>query len=276
MTTASDWSARVGEVWAEEWRRTDRAFAGLAPHLDAAIAAAAPVGAFAALDIGCGAGATAAALAAAHPRARVTGVDLSDALLAVARERHRGVPNLAFRDGDALEVGSALAPLDLLVSRHGVMFFADPAVAFARLHDATAPGGALVFSCFATVADNPWATLIAPPSASAPAYAPGPFAFADPHVPAALLAAAGWRAGPPTLMRFAYRVGEGDDPVEDAFAFLTRIGPAASRLRAAAAAERAPLADRLRDALAAQRIRAAIDFPAAAWIWTARATGERR
>ncbi len=276
MTTASDWSARVGTVWAEEWRRTDRAFAGLAPHLDAAIRAAAPAGAFAALDIGCGAGATAAALAATHPQATVTGVDLSHDLLAVAADRHRDLPNLAFRHGDALDTAAALAPIDLSVSRHGVMFFADPVDAFARLHAATAAGGTLVFSCFAPVADNPWATLVAPAPAPSADYAPGPFALADEGAASAILADAGWRDAQAQLVRFGYRVGEGDDPVADAFAFLARIGPAARLLRDAAPADRAALVTRLHNALAAQRNGGVIDFPAAAWIWTARATGERR
>jgi len=37
MTSAGDWTGRVGHVWAAEWRRTDRSFADLARHLDAAI-----------------------------------------------------------------------------------------------------------------------------------------------------------------------------------------------------------------------------------------------
>ena len=274
MTTALDWRSRVGTVWAEEWRNTDRAFAGLAPHLGAAIHAAAPAGPFAALDIGCGAGATAAALAAARPDAHVTGADLSADLVAVAEARHRHA-NLAFRIGDALDTAAALAPLDLLVSRHGVMFFADPVAAFARLRGATRSGGRIVFSCFAAVADNPWATLVTPAAEGASDYVPGPFAFADPDRCAAILAAAGWVEATPTLVRFAYRVGEGDDPVADAMAFLTRIGPAASRVRDAAAADRPALLARLSTALAAQRNGRVVDFPAAAWVWTAGATGER-
>lgn len=276
MTTAADWRTRVGSVWAEEWRRTERAFADLAPRLDETIRATAPIGAFAALDIGCGVGSTAAALADARPDARVVGVDLSDDLLAVARARHVSRPTLTFVQGDALDVAATLAPLDLLVSRHGVMFFADPAAAFARLRSATAPGGALVFSCFAAMTDNPWATLVAPAEAlaSAPRQAPGPFAFAEEDRVAALLSGAGWRDARAHRVAFAYRLGAGDDPVADAVAFLTRIGPAASRLREAAPADRPALATRLRDALAAQRNGSVIDFPAAAWIWTARATGE--
>ncbi|MEH3159934.1 MAG: class I SAM-dependent methyltransferase [Sphingomonas taxi] len=275
MTSAIDWRAQVGTIWAEEWRRTDRAFAGLVPHLDAAIRSAAAAEAFAALDIGCGAGATAAALAAARPDAQVTGVDLSGDLLAVARERHGGMPNLDFIHADAIDAAATLAPLDLLFSRHGVMFFADPHAAFARLRAATRPGGALVFSCFAALADNPWATLLAPAAPPPAGYIPGPFAFADPAATHAILTAAGWDAAEPTPIRFAYRVGEGDDPVEDGLAFFARIGPAARLLRDAAPAERPLLADRLRAALAAQRNGAVVDFPAAAWIWTARATWEQ-
>ncbi|NYD92239.1 class I SAM-dependent methyltransferase [Sphingomonas melonis] len=274
MTTTSDWTGRVGTVWAEEWRRTDRAFAALAPHLDAAIRAAAAPGPITALDIGCGAGGTAAALAAARPDARVIGADLSPDLIAVARTRHAALANLAFHHGDALAVAADHAPLDLLVSRHGVMFFTDPVAAFVRLRAATRPGGHIVFTCFAPVDDNRWATLITPATPRA-SYAPGPFAFADPDATAASLTAAGWGNATPTLVRFAYRVGAGDDPVADAADFLTRIGPAASRLRDAAAADRPALAARLRAALAAQRNGRVVDFPAAAWVWTARATGER-
>lgn len=275
MTGATDWTGRVGDVWAQEWRRTDRSFADLAPHLDAAILAAAPGGAFTALDIGCGAGATAAALASRRPDAQVIGVDLSSPLLDVTRARFAGHANLHLRHGDALAAVERAAPLDLLCSRHGVMFFPDPAAAFARLHAASRAGTALVFSCFAGIDDNPWATLLADPPPATEAYSPGPFAFADPRWTTALLEEAGWRSAAPRLIRFSYIVGGGDDPIADAAAFLSRIGPAARLLRDADGAARQALLDRLHRRLAAQRNGATIAFPAAAWIWTARATGER-
>lgn len=56
MTSASDWTGAVGDMWAAEWRRTDRSLADLSRHPDAAIFAAAPPGPFRALDIGCGRG----------------------------------------------------------------------------------------------------------------------------------------------------------------------------------------------------------------------------
>lgn len=138
MTVAADWAGRVGDVWAEEWRRTDRAFAGLAPHLDAAILDAVPPGPFTALDIGCGAGATSLALAAARPDARIVGVDLSSELVELARRRTEQLGNCRFGAGDVLAHAAAVRP-DLLVSRHGVMFFADPHAAFAALRRAAAP-----------------------------------------------------------------------------------------------------------------------------------------
>mgnify|MGYP006173084619 CR=1 FL=1 len=94
MTDASEWRGRVGEAWAEEWRRTDRSLApvqaALLDTLVPRLCASAEV-----LDIGCGAGSTSLALAEARPDARVTGLDLSEALVAAARERAAG------RAGDA-------------------------------------------------------------------------------------------------------------------------------------------------------------------------------
>ncbi|MFW1499249.1 SAM-dependent methyltransferase, partial [Vibrio parahaemolyticus] len=60
------------------------------------------------------------------------------------------------------------APVDLYVSRHGVMFFADLPQAFAHLARLAAPGARFVFSCFRAAAQNVWASGLAallPPSA---------------------------------------------------------------------------------------------------------------
>jgi len=276
MTTPADWSDRVGRSWAEEWRRTDRSFAGLAPSLDAAIRDAAPAGAFAAIDVGCGAGTTSFALAAARADAAIVGVDVSADLVAAALQRRGAAARPGFVVGDAVAFAAARAgAVDLILSRHGVMFFDDPAQAFATFHRAMRPGGRIVFSCFAAIADNPWATLVAPAPAASGRYAPGPFAFADEAATRALLDAAGWVDATATRVAFAYRAGAGADPVEDALAFLARIGPSAAWLRDAPPGEHADRVARLRTALAAQRKHDVIDFPAAAWIWTARATGER-
>jgi len=275
MTGASDWLGRVGDVWASEWERTDRSFADLAVSLDAAILAAAPAGAGTALDIGCGAGATSIALAAARPDLSVIGVDLSQAQLAVARARAADFGNLEFVEGDVLSAAAARAPIDLFVSRHGVMFFPDPVAAFAALHAAAAPGARLVFSCFRTPEENAFSQEIeravtgAPPSPRGTA--PGPYAFADPARVAAILAAAGWADAKPRAVDYRHRAGQGADPIGEALAYFSRIGSAAPLLRAMAPAERAAALTRIAAVCARHRRANAVDFPAAAWLWTARA-----
>lgn len=266
MTAAADWRARVGDVWAAEWRRTDRSFADLSRRLDAAILAAAPRDRARVLDVGCGAGATSAALAAARPDLAITGVDLSGPLVAIARAR---VPSATFLVADAASDPLPVRP-DLLVSRHGVMFFADPVAAFARLHHIAAPGARLVFSCFAARSRNAFAGALveevtgATPPDDSP-YAPGPFGLASRDRTAAVLAHAGWRDAEAERVDFAYVAGEGDDPVADAVSFLSRIGPLASVV----AADRAVMTRRLSAALARYVTGNRVVLPASAWIWRA-------
>jgi SAM-dependent methyltransferase len=45
---------------------------------------------------------------------------------------------------------------DLLFSRFGVMFFAEPARAFANLRTALKPSGRLAFPCWRKFNENPW------------------------------------------------------------------------------------------------------------------------
>lgn len=48
---------------------------------------------------------------------------------------------------------------DLLFSRFGVMFFAQPSNSFANMRKALRPNGRLVFACWRTPRDNPWMML---------------------------------------------------------------------------------------------------------------------
>ena len=276
---AADWIGGVGETWAREWQRTDRSFAGLEPALERAILAAAPAGPARLVDLGCGAGTTSLAIAEALPDAEVIGLDLSPDLIAVAVNRAEGLDGVRghcrFMTGDSVDRAAALAPVDLFFSRHGVMFFDDPAAAFTGFAAAAAPGAGLVFSCFAAVADNPWATAplgaAAPPPANAAAIPdPGPFAFADPERVGELLAATGWEAPhPPERVTFRYVAGEGEDPIAEAVAFFRRIGPVAAALRETAEADRPALLDRVAAVCARQLDQGEVAFPATAWVWTA-------
>ncbi|MBB3346396.1 class I SAM-dependent methyltransferase [Sphingomonas sp. BK069] len=285
MTSGADWSARVGATWAAEWRRTERAFADVARVLDEAIVAVAPDFGRAA-DVGCGVGSTTLALAAARPGLDVTGIDLAAPLAAIARERaaalardtktgHDGDRRVDFLVGDATAVLPPLAPLDLIVSRHGVMFFDDPVTSFAAMARAARPGASLVFSCFRAREENDWATALDAAVGVSPrstdAYAPGPSGLADHALTQNVLAAAGWLDATATRHDVRYVVGAGDDPIADALAFFRCIGPAASALAAATPDERAAIERRIVAALAARICDGTVAFTAAIWIWVARA-----
>lgn len=270
MTSGAEWSGPVGDVWAQQWRATDLSFSELAPLLDATILDAAPETGRA-IDIGCGAGGTSIALALARPRLAVTGIDLSPGLVAVARERGAGIANLRFEVGDAARIAAGSA--DLLLSRHGVMFFDDPVAAFAGLRKAVPGEGRFVFSCFRAFELNRWAVEIASAVAgdavSPPPAGPGPFAFADPAHVHAILSESGWR-GEERSVDYAYRAAHGPNAVDDALAFFTRIGPAARALANLDGADRGAAETRLRAVLRSRLQDDVVAFPAAAWIWSCR------
>lgn len=276
MTEAAQWRTDVGHVWAEEWARTDRSFAGVSAALDAAILDVAPATG-AALDIGCGAGSTSLALARARAALAVTGIDLSPDLIAVANGRGAGIGNVRFQIADASDPPPPIlgGAHDLAVSRHGVMFFAHPRSAFETIRTLLKPGSPFVFSCFQSVARNPWASDVAEAITGEPMAAagdmPGPFAFADEAYVRTLLTDAGWSDLQVQDLSYRYVAGRGEHPVEDALSFLSRIGPAARALATLSEADRPEALARLRLLLARHVIDGAVDFPAAAWIWAARA-----
>lgn len=271
MTNRSDWEGRTGRKWADQWRRTDRSFTGLTDRL-LGRASARPIAR--ALDVGCGAGELSLALARGHPQALIVGVDVSDPLIAVARERGAHLANASFEVTDAAVWSREGFAPDLVVSRHGVMFFDDPVAAFAHLAETAAPGARLVFSCFRERSANPWAHQVAallPPGSVAPVApdAPGPFAFADPMRVEAILTRAGWGEIAFEAIDFAFVVGTGERAVEEAVAYFLAIGPAAAAAAELAGDERRRFVERLEQYLAAECNDGLVALPAAAWIVTA-------
>lgn len=272
-----EWRGRVGGSWAAEWVRTDRSFSGLTGKLVEAIDAAVPHANGAArpaiLDIGCGAGETALQLARSRPDVDVTGLDLSDELVAVAHGRAAGQANLSFVAGDAGH-WRARARFDAALSRHGVMFFDDPVAAFTHLRSLMAPGAPLAFTCFAARTANPWASEIADLVGAPPPVdpcAPGPFAFADAGHVGDILRSSGWKDATVERVDYRYIAGGGADPVADAFDFFMRIGPAARLIATLAPSLRQALRPRLTAWLDAHVADGEVGFPACAWLWRAAA-----
>lgn len=270
MTTEMDWRSQVGRSWAQNYALTDRSFAGLTQLL---LDRAAPLVGKAVLDVGCGAGELSLALARQNPGAAVLGVDISPDLVEVAQVRAADLANARFIEVDAGAWRDPDFAPDLTVSRHGVMFFADPPAAFANIRAGAAPGGQLLFSCFRTPGENAWAAGLAeqlrlPPSPNP--RAPGPFAFAEAAYVEGILAAAGWQDIAFESADFAYVCGTGEDPVEDALGLFRRIGPAAPHLRSLEGAALAEAEARIREWLERHRSGNLVAMAAAAWIVTAR------
>lgn len=270
------WNSRVGDTWARMQDRLDLSFT---PLTEALLAIAAPQPGEQVLDVGCGTGEISLVLDAAVGEAgSVLGVDISEQMLARARQRAEELLSEAeFRNADAATFADE-GDFDLIVSRFGVMFFGDPQAAFANLHARAAPGGRLAFACWQPAAVNPWATLpmtvladLLPPMPAADPLAPGPFAFADPERVGAILGDAGWHDIAIHALPFAMVTGTGDDPVASAVHFSLRIGPAARAVRDAGPAVEAEARQRLATAFADYLADGAVALPANAWLVTARA-----
>lgn len=270
MTTGREWQAQVGRTWADNYALTDRSFAGLTKRLLERIEEGAGRSI---LDIGCGAGELALLVAQMRPDAQLIGLDLSSDLIDAARARAGGqFANLEFELGDAAIWRKPGFTPDLVISRHGVMFFEDPPGAFAAIRQGTQTGARLLFSCFRSPADNPWASgisrLLGIQPGSDPR-APGPFAFSDEGYVRSILEAAGWNEVAFEAADFPYVAGIGVDPVEDALRFFRRIGPAAPVLRSLEGEAREAAEARIRDWLGQHRTGDRVVLAGAAWIVSA-------
>jgi ubiquinone/menaquinone biosynthesis C-methylase UbiE len=270
----ADWNGEQGRRWADHQLRIDRM---IEPYGNAALQAAAAMPGEQVLDIGCGSGSTTLLLArAVGPRGRVLGMDVSQPMLAVAMKLAADHPELklCFVEADA---SSAALPTeqDLLFSRFGLMFFADPAGALRHLRGSLRPGGRCAFVCWRAPRDNPWAMAplmaarqalgLNPPPADP--LAPGPFAFADEQRLRSLLAEAGF--GAIRLQRFDAPNALGRSTHEAALNCL-QIGPV-SRLAREVGPEREPqIVEAIERALAGQAAAdGSVSLAGSTWVVTA-------
>ena len=272
----AEWATKSGSVWARRWRDTDSALSGLSPYLLSAVKACAPGEPFRAFDIGCGPGTTTIDVASACPEAEITACDVSPDLAEIARRRTENLPGVRVVEGDAEALAANEAPFDLFFSRHGVMFFPEPVRAFRSFRNAANPGASIVFSCFQSWESNPWASELASAAAGARLPAPGRepsgFAFAEPGYVHDILGSSGWSGGEPRGVTFDYVAARGDDAVEDALSFLGEIGPASRVVQSMPGEEQGTAVERMRTVIERHFDGTAVVFPAAAWIWSARAS----
>ncbi|MEV6644911.1 class I SAM-dependent methyltransferase [Amycolatopsis sp. NPDC051371] len=140
------------------------------------------------LDVGCGTGES--TREAAQAGATALGVDVSEQ--AIARARVLG--GASFEVADVQTRAFPPAAFDVVLSRFGAMFFADPPAAFANLARALRPGGRLVLLVWQERARNEWYSVLH--DAVAPGTTPPPagphFSLGDPAHTRALLEGAGF------------------------------------------------------------------------------------
>jgi len=270
------WNDRAAVTWTAMQDRLDAMFT---PLTALALDAAAPAAGERVIDVGCGCGATVLELARrVGPDGRVLGVDVSEPMAARARERTAiaGLGNAEVKVSDASTFGFASGQADLLFSRFGVMFFADPAAAFANLRRGVRPGGRLLFACWRPMADNPWflvpaqaAAHLLPPTPPMEPNAPGPFAFADADRVVRILGTAGWSDVVLTRQDVPMRLA-GPGQIAEAADFATRVGGLARALAEATPEVKARAAEAVAAALPAYDGPEGIRLTGSIWLVSAR------
>ena len=258
---AALWNGAAGIGWAKAQAVLDTMFQ---PFADLLAEQAVADSAARVLDIGCGAGTVSLAVAGRlGAGGRCTGIDISAPLIALARARAAGID---FVCADAQSHDFAPACFDLLVSRFGVSFFADPVRAFANLHRAAKKGAALKALTWRGAGENPFMTAaeeaVAPlmPAPRAPD-APGPFALADEARITGLLAESGWREiAVSPLNRICVFPGR------DLLHYLAWVGPVGRMLQAADDDARARIMARVRPAFDRFVQDGEVRFTAACWM----------
>jgi SAM-dependent methyltransferase len=267
------WNASAGDTWAAMSDRLDRM---VGPLGEVAMDALALVGGEHVVDIGCGCGQTTLELARRIGEwGEVLGVDVSVPMLEVAKARaaRAGLANVRFLESDAQAHAFEPRVADAVFSRFGVMFFSDPAAAFANIRTTLTPDGRLAFVCWRAMSENPMMTapmaaalpfLPEPPTPPDP-LAPGPFAFADRDRLSVILASAGFHNIAITPNDQPITTGDLEETIE----LSMRIGPLGAILRERPDLQ-ARVVDAIREAVTPHRTETGVFFDSATWIVTAR------
>lgn len=256
------WNGPSGDAWVEHQPVLDRMFEPFTELLVSATRDSDRV-----LDIGCGTGAT--TLAIARRAKEAVGVDISEPMLGLARERAAKEESRArFVCADAETHAFAPSSFDLFTSRFGVMFFADPVKAFANLRRAAKDDARLALIAFRSPAENPFMTTAeraaAPLLPNIPPRAkdgPGQFAFADEGRVRGIFEASGWGALEMEPVDVACSF-----PESALLGYLTRLGPLGRVLQDLEEARRAEVVSTVRRAFDPFVVEDEVRLTAAVWL----------
>lgn len=267
------WNGELGRKWAAEQDDLDAMLApiGMGGITKANFAPGENV-----IDIGCGCGATSLAIAEKiRPGGRVLGADISAPMLERARQRAAAISNVEFMLADASSYKFTPASADVIFSRFGVMFFADPMAAFANIRTALKADGRLCLVVWRPVKENPWvmkSLMIAAKHVSMPAPLgpgdPGPFSFGDPARVTRILEGAGFKNVKLEPQDLPITIGAGRD-LNGAVDFLLGVGPIRSILAEQTPELREKVSKEIKQAMAADFGAQGLRLGSATWIVTA-------
>jgi len=269
---ATLWNGPAGRAWVEMQELLDHVFK---PFENLLVDAVSSSPATRILDVGCGTGTTTLAIARrSSTKGRCVGVDISEPMLALARERaEREDTPATFIHGDAQTYSFEPMRFDVILSRFGVMFFDDARRAFANLRRAAAGDAELCFIAWRSAAENPFMTTAeraaAPLLPDVPARRPdkpGQFAFADQDRVHALLEDGGW-----SEINIRPLDVECTLPEKDLVRYLTRLGPVGQVLQKTDEPTRTQIIETVRAAFERYVHGAEVRFTAACWMVHARA-----
>ena len=270
------WNGASGQHWTDRQASQDIL---LGPVSEILIERAGATPGHRILDVGCGCGSTSIALAQrVAPQGFVLGIDISAPMLARARQLAAGDLPLDFVLADATVYPFDPQSFDVMVSRFGVMFFAEPALSFTNLRRALRPDGRMAFACWREPKHNPW--MMAPLQAvyqhvpKLPQVGPedpGPFAFASEERVRRILDQAGFSgvAMEQHDLSLDVAVGRG---LEGAVEGAMQIGPASRALEGHPPEVREAARNSIRETLAPMARGQAVRLAASIWIVTARAS----
>lgn len=229
-----EWSGESAERWLRQSDWLDRQ---IAPVSDLLFDRASLQTGERVLDVGCGTGPTTRdAVGRVGSSGTVTGVDLSGDLLAAAAAvaTPLGSAPIEWVQADVVAWAPTIEPVDVVISRFGVMFFSDPRAAFSNLNRATRNGGRLCVVVWdrrdrSDAFEVPLATTLSTlarqgVSVEPPPTDEGPFSLSDRDQAIQILEGAGWSEVHHDVHARRLRIGGGAEPEAAAVAAMS-LGP---------------------------------------------------